>query len=270
MALTVAAITDLHFGPRASFQGKLRKLSDQAPALTRAFVAEMNQRVHPDAVLVLGDLIEHQSEQADAQRYAACVQELSAVHAPVHHVVGNHDSIYLPDRELCTLLGRPQLHFATGLGPYRLLVLRTIERRDRDVSLEPEQMRWLQAELAASTRPCVVAMHHSAADQDLRGNRWFEQAPHLALIDCRRQLREIIGRAGHVALVINGHLHWNHIDVYDQVPYVTVQSLTENLDDDEPGTPARAWAIVTLDGYSVQVSIEGACPVRFAHHRRQA
>ena len=53
-----AAVTDLHFGRSAPFMGVDRKLSGHAPALTAAFVADMNRRVRPDFVVVLGDVVE--------------------------------------------------------------------------------------------------------------------------------------------------------------------------------------------------------------------
>ena len=37
-----ALISDVHFGPLAYFQGKLRKLTHQAEALSAAFVDRMN------------------------------------------------------------------------------------------------------------------------------------------------------------------------------------------------------------------------------------
>ena len=56
-----AAITDLHFGKASPYRGVDRKLTGHAPALTAAFVDEMNRRVRPDFVIVLGDVIEDDS-----------------------------------------------------------------------------------------------------------------------------------------------------------------------------------------------------------------
>jgi len=67
-------------------------------------------------------------------------------------------------------------------------------------------------------------------------------------------------------MVINGHLHWNHVDVHDGIPYVTVQSLIENLDDDGPGRPAEASAVVRVRDRSILVEVDGAAPTRYEHH----
>ena len=61
--------SDLHFGKEAGFDGKLRKLTTEAPRLTRAFVDRMNDVVHPDLVFNLGDDIEDESREADLARY---------------------------------------------------------------------------------------------------------------------------------------------------------------------------------------------------------
>ncbi len=83
------------------------------------------------------------------------------------------------------------------------------------------QLAWLAADLAAHPGPTIVLMHHSAADQDLTGNRWFEGLPHICLVRERRKIRRRCSeRHGDVrAVAFNGHLHWNHVDVIAGIPY---------------------------------------------------
>lgn len=267
MALTFAALTDVHFGPRVLFRGKLRKLSDQAPELTRQVVRRLNESTHPDLVLVLGDLIEDESPEADRRRYAECLDALAGLKAPVRFVAGNHDTINLSDPHVAQAWGRTApLHYSFDFGGYHFAILRTVERKDVDVALPEEQLAWLATDLAATNLETIVAMHHSAADQHLEGNPWFEQAPHLALAKNRPAIRRIIADSRKVRLVINGHLHWNHVDVHDGIPYVTVQSLVENVDDDAPGRAAAAVALVRLDERVLRVTVDGAAPTRYEHH----
>lgn len=70
--LTLGIITDVHFGPEARWNGKLRKLTHLAGPLTRDFVRQMNDEVKPDLVVNLGDDIEDESREADLQRYGEC------------------------------------------------------------------------------------------------------------------------------------------------------------------------------------------------------
>ena len=66
-----------------------------------------------------------------------------------------------------------------------------------------------------------------------------------------------------VRAVFNGHLHWNHLDVIDGIPYVTLQSLIENVDEDAPGRAAAAHAVVRLSPGRIVVEVEGAERARY-------
>ncbi len=144
-------------------------------------------------------------------------------------------------------------------------MLYTHERQDVDVTIDHEQLRWLEADLGQTSSPTVVFMHHSAADQDLKLNRWFSSAEHLGLLppDQRRQLRSLFCQDRRVLAVFNGHLHWNHLDVIDQIPYVTLQSLTENIWEDEPGQAAESYALVRLWPHRLLVEVAGLQPASY-------
>jgi len=88
----------------------------------------------------------------------------------------------------------------------------------------------------------------------------------------RKDLRGILekhaeAKPGSVLGVFNGHLHWNHLDVIRGIPYVTVQSLIENLDEDAPGRPAAAFALVKVTRSRVLVDIRGVEPARYQFDR---
>jgi len=66
-----------------------------------------------------------------------------------------------------------------------------------------------------------------------------------------------------VRAVFNGHLHWNHLDLIAGIPYVTIQSPIENLDDDAPGRPAATHAVVRLGPRRLLVHVRGNDPARY-------
>jgi 3',5'-cyclic AMP phosphodiesterase CpdA len=270
--LTFALISDLHFGPEAHFGGKLRKLTARAGELTRAFVTKMNEVARPDLVVNLGDDIEDEGPEADRARYAECQAILRGAEAELVNVAGNHDTIHLSSNDLHALWGAPPspvLYRSFDRAEQHFIVLHTRERKDLDVSLGPEQLAWLAADLQAHPGPVIVLMHHSAADQDLHGNRWFEGSPHICLVRERRELRRLLEAHGDVRAVFNGHLHWNHLNLIAGIPYVTVQSLIENLDDDAPGRPAAAHALVRVSKKRLVVEIEGAERCRYQFDRKR-
>lgn len=275
--LTLALVTDLHFGPEAHFGGKLRKLTAHAGDLARAFVDRMNREVKPDLVVNLGDDIEDESPEADRARYAECQSILRGADAELVNVAGNHDTINLAPAELLGSWGRSgvgghdggeELYSSFDRGGFHFVVLHTRERKDHDVSVGEAQLAWLESDLAVHPGPTVVLMHHSAADQDLRGSRWFEGRPHACLVRERRKIRALLEGHGAVRAVFNGHLHWNHLDVIAGLPYVTIQSLIENLDEDAPGRAAAAHAVVRLSERRVVVEVEGVERARYQFDRR--
>jgi len=275
MDLTVALVTDLHFGPPALYKGKLRKLTARAPELLAAFVERMNREVRPDVVVNLGDDLEDENEDADAVRYADVMRILSGLDAPVLHVAGNHDVVHLSADDLLRAWAPSgagdresgRLYYSRDLRGHHLVVLHTIEEKDRIIRIDDEQLAWLEADLASSSTPTLVFMHHSAADQHLVGNRWFEGRPHICLVRERKALRGMLERSRRVLGVFNGHLHWNHVDWAGGLPYVTLQSLIENLDEDAPGRPAAAHAIVRILPHRVVVEVEGAERARYQVER---
>lgn len=278
MDTVIGVVTDLHFGPEARFDGKLRKLSHRAGALLEAFVERMNREVRPSLVVNLGDDIEDESLEADRARYGEAMQILAGLEAPVLHVAGNHDTVHLGRRDMldawgasdpakrATTLhadGEPRLYGSFEHGGLHVVVLHTQERKDLDVRIDDEQLAWLAADLEQACQPTVVFMHHAAADMVLVGNRWFERAAHICLVQERRALRSLLERSGKVLAVVNGHLHWNHFALHGGLPYLTLQSLIENLDDDAPGRPAAAHAVLRFGPRRLLVEVEGEERARF-------
>lgn len=264
--LTIGLVADIHFGNNTRFDGKLRKLSAQAPSLLERFVRHMQEEVQPDFVVNLGDVIEDEASDVDAERYGAALEQLRRCPGQLYNVAGNHDTIHLDAATLRRWWGWPPagpLYYGFDCGGLHFIVLQTIEKKDTDISIDSAQLEWLTAELDRTRRPTVVFMHHPAADQDLRDNRWFSRTEHIALLADRKRFRALLRDRGKVVAVFNGHLHWNHLYVADRIPYVTLQSLVENVDDDAPGRAAGSYAVVRLSARTLQVQVAGIEPARY-------
>ncbi len=266
--VVLGLVSDLHFGPEARFEGKLRKMTHRAAELTRDFVRRMNEEVRPQLVVNLGDDIEDESRDADLARYAECQAILRQARAPVVNVAGNHDLVHLSREDLNRIWGRTgPLYYSFDHGGWHFVVLHTIERTDVDVRVPEPQVAWLRADLASGDAPTVVFMHHSASEQHLEDSRWWPGRSHIALVRERAELRRAFEESGRVRAVFNGHVHWNHLDVIAGIPYVTIQSLIENLDDDAPGRVAAAHAVVRLADRRITVRVNGNDPARYQFER---
>lgn len=259
-----ALITDVHFGPRGYHEGKLRKLTERASELTSRFVERMNRDERPELVVNLGDVIEDESRDRDLANYGEFVRIMGGLDARVAHVAGNHDQVNLSADDLRTLWGHSgELHYSFDFGGIHFVVLRTHEIKDTAVHLPAAQIEFARADLAATTLPSIVLMHHPVSEQRVDGNRWFERAPHLCRVVERGALRRVLEASGRVIAVFNGHVHWNHLDVISGIPYVTLQSLIENLDEDAPGRPASAAAVCDIDERRLVVHVQGAETARY-------
>jgi 3',5'-cyclic-AMP phosphodiesterase len=224
----------------------------------------MNDEVRPDFIVNLGDEIEDESREGDLARYGECQSILRSARAPIVNVAGNHDLIHLNRDDLNRFWQRSgPLYYSFDRGGWHFAVLHTIERQDADIRVPEPQLEWLRADLAAGDAPSVVFMHHSASDQCVEDSRWWPGREHLALVKDRAHLRRILVESGRVRAVFNGHLHWNHLDVIGGIPYVTIQSLIENLDEDAPGRPAASHAVVRLGERRIVVRVHGNDPARY-------
>ncbi|MBN1612717.1 MAG: metallophosphoesterase [Polyangiaceae bacterium] len=266
--MRVALITDVHFGPRAWHAGKLRKLSDLAPPLLREFVRRMNEVDQPELVLNLGDVLEDENVASDRTAYEMFLDVMSGLRAPVLHVAGNHESVNLDDDTLRSLWRHEgPLYYSRDIGGVHFTVLRSLHWRAHEVRLPTEQLGWLAQDLGEARLPCVVLIHHPLAPMDLEGNHWFAKTPEICFVAERAEARGIIERSGKVIAVLNGHVHWNHLAVVAGIPYVTFQSLTENVDDDAPGRPARTYAVVDIEAHRLAIRVEGEQPARYEFPR---
>lgn len=235
-----------------------------ADELTCRFVKHMNETAKPDLVVNLGDVIEDETRELDLERYGRFVEILRGLSAPVVHVAGNHDTINLSEADLLSLWGRTgELHYSFDFGGHHFLVLHTHELTGKAIHLPEAQIAFAAEDLSRTELPTLVLMHHPASDQLLEGNRWFEKYPHLCRVVERKKLRAVLESSRKVRAVFNGHVHWNHFDALNGIPYFTLQSLIENVDEDAPGRPAAAYTVCDVAERRLSVNVYGEHPAHY-------
>lgn len=260
-----AILTDIHLGPEEYFKGVLRKINKDAKVFLDDFVKEMNNDTKPEFVIILGDLVEDDNEVNDKDNINYIVELLKKLECPVYYVAGNHDLKNISEDELAELFHQKSLYYSFDKNNFHFIVLFSKILEDRTIRITDEQKDWLQKDLGKTNKKCIVFVHHGLADQDLTGNPWFEGKPEKCLIVNRREIRNILSTSKKVISVFNSHLHWDKQDIHDNIPYFTIQSLTENEDD--RGLASEAYAVVNIIEDNISVEIKGNYPKKFLHQK---
>jgi Icc protein len=203
-------LSDLHVG--ANEDG-----FDPLPHLEAVIGAVRGLPNRPDAVLVSGDL----TDDGSADSYRVARELLARLETPLHVLPGNHD-----DRgRLRAAFGLPgaddePVRYAVDVGELRLVVFDSNVPGQDPGRYEPEQLRWLDAELAAEPeRPTLLALHHPPLATGIR--EWDEinlepgQHPLLA---------EVVARHPQLRVIVGGHLHRVAASALAGVPVLAVPS----------------------------------------------
>jgi Icc protein len=172
----LAQLSDPHIRVGPTDQGS-------AAALRRAVDTLMTLDPLPDAVLVTGDL----ADGATAAEYERVRELLAPLPMPVHVLPGNHDALDWDGP------------YTADCGELRLVACdTTIAGRD-DGHLD---LDWLEAQLAQSAAPTIVAMHHPPLLTGIGGLDAIGLPEHE-----RVALEALLARSPHVRRVVAGHVH---------------------------------------------------------------
>jgi len=241
--MKIALINDVHIGPESPYKGRIRKLSRFSEAELGRVLAEIKARPDIDAVIQLGDLIQWESPEVNVAGYKKGLDLFKALPQPVYHLMGNHEQRYLSEADLLAWTGRDQLYYRFELPEYSGLALYSRHQSDLAPQIDQDQLTWLRQELSRAQKPVLVFVHHPLDDQSMQGNPWFETIPEEALLENRAEVRAILENSGKVRAVFQAHVHWRHLTIYNGIPYITLQSLVEDIGTEEAPEPARSWAI---------------------------
>lgn len=162
------------------------------------------ESVRPDFVLSLGDLCRPIAQNS------AVLRRLGAAGAPVHHLVGNHDTDHCPLRETLDFLGMERDFYSFTVDGVRFLMLNAGGRKPP--FLPEAQLDWLRQEMEDPALRYVVCSHHSLAND-------FAQRG----VANRKAVRALL-ETRHTLLCLNGHDHGDACRVIHGIPFFTVNA----------------------------------------------
>lgn len=205
-------ISDLHI---AAEEGRRQHGADTAAILRQAI--PMMNALQPDFIVASGDLISDESEES----YRRLQALLQPVEAPIHFLVGNHD-----DRAAFRRVFRA--HEAPTADPvcetfdrgrFRFLLLDSVLPGKEEGYLGPEQLRWLQTELAAyPSVPTWIFLHHQPLPIYIR---WLD----VLGLQNQEEFLSVLARHPQVETVCYGHVHQVRRFRYRGVLFLSVPAL---------------------------------------------
>lgn len=242
--MKIAQISDLHITANGATFG----VAPMAENLAKV-VAHINIR-QPDLVLITGD-IANNAELAETARAAAILAKLEA---PFYLTPGNHDdraalktafpNAAIPAAEAA------HLSYGVDAGPLRIIALDSSDPDAPNGRICTARAHWLEAELARSSTPTLIFMHHPPMKC---GVEETDKPP----LEGAARLGKIIARHPQIQRILCGHIHLMAQATWHGCHVCTAPSLGMRLswtqDHLAPSRfltapPAYLWHMVNEDG----------------------
>lgn len=206
----------------------------------------------------------YQSYLNDMNKYVENKFEASkieSIYKSIPSQLGNHDLRSMSSRkEVEKIMGYEHSTFSFDIEGLHIVVLGTFVNNEMGTAeggiyktqfLSDEDLKWLENDLNSNDLPCIVCVHFGVAEDNMKGNWWFESCPETALLGNRAELKKILKQDKNLMAVFSGHQHWTKKIVEDGIDYYVLGSMTENINND--GVPDGVYFIVEFDGKKLDV-----------------
>jgi calcineurin-like phosphoesterase family protein len=257
--------SDLHYAPeRPVNNGSIieRKLTDEALPLLNNLIKSINEDIKPDVVFNLGDIVEDfNNKEDDIVNLNFIWNKLKEIKVPFYSLAGNHDLRSMDCREdVERIMGYKHSTFSVDLNGYHFVLLGLDVKSDlsreyggilKTQFLSDEDLEWLRQDLKANSLPCVILSHFGIAEDNMKGNWWFEKNPDHALLGNRKELKEILSQDKNLIAVFSGHQHWTKFHIEKNINYYVIGSMTENINDD--GIPDGVYFEIELKNKDISI-----------------
>ena len=266
--MKILIFSDLHYAPERPINNgsKIeRKLIEYAEPILDKLTNKINNEIKPDLVLNLGDLVEDFNDHdKDIENLKYIWGKFQRINPTFYSCIGNHDLRSMTSRkEVEKIMGYPHSTFSFDKDGLHVVILGTYVNNEMGTAeggifktqfISEEDMNWLREDLDKNQLPCIVCVHFGVAEDDMKGNWWFESCPETALLGNRKELKQILKNDNNVLAVFSGHQHWTKTIIEDKMKYFVVGSMTENINND--GIPDGVYFVIDFDGKDIKVSEE--------------
>ena len=257
--------SDLHYAPEPPVNNgsKIeRKLTDLSLPVLSKLIYEINNTIKPDLVINLGDSIEDfNDKEKDIENLHFICKKYAEIKPDFVSCIGNHDLRSMDNRtEVEEIFGYNHSTFSFDKNGLHIVILGTYINNNlgneeggiyKTQFISNEDLAWLENDLSKTTLPSIICVHFGVAEDVMKNNWWFESVPNAALLGNRKELKQIIKKHKQVLAVFSGHQHWTKTIIEDKIPYHTLGSLTENINND--GIPDGVCFVATFNGKTINV-----------------
>ncbi len=261
----IVIFSDLHYAPeRPVNNGSIidRKLTDYALPLLDNLIGKINKKIKPDAVFNLGDLVEDfNDKQQDLVNLKFIWNKLKAIKHPFYSLAGNHDLRSMDNREeVENIMGYNHSTFSVNINGYHFVLLGLDVKPElgrayggifKTQFVSDKDLKWLKEDLKNNHLPVIMLSHFGIAEDDMKGNWWFEKNPDHALLGNRKELKEILSKDKNLIAVFSGHQHWTKFHIENNINYYVIGSMTENINDD--GIPDGVYFEIELKDNNISI-----------------
>lgn len=249
--MRIVLMGDLHYAYRLKTRsGRLMALKEHVfMRLIQHFM-----RVTGDFYISIGDLTNEGTRDELEQMYSW----LSHLEERFIHVLGNHDTLTLPKKELMSIMtrspmsGSPERVIETELA--RIIILDTTKERswyDWGGTLTAVSLDWLE-EMVHTTerrRAVFVFAHHPVYQTTARSNKRMQA------IDPALSLRNILGKRPGLNVFFSGHNHVHSIVREDAWYHVQTAAVLDTL----------TYRLIEWDGLHFSIKLVPAGPASLFH-----
>ena len=222
-------VTDLHYAAlkrmgRRHYGDSVRKLDE---------AIELFNARKPDFAIELGDLKDNSNGHDETiKRLEEIEKAFAGFKGPRYHVVGNHDCDCITPEEFLSrtpsggrTMDKGWYSFVCGGVSFVVLdgcFTSDMKHYDRsnpwtDANIPPEQLAWLEGELASSGRHAVVFVHQRLDPASEKHH----------LIKNAKAVRKVLEASGKVRAVVTGHQHGGGHSKVNGIPYYTLRAMVE-------------------------------------------
>lgn len=266
--MKIVVFSDLHYAPEKPVNNGSRierKLIEYAEPMLESITDKINNEIKPDVAIYLGDFVEDFNDHdMDIKNLKYIWEKFKNIKVPLYACIGNHDLRTMSRREeVEEILGYEHSTFSVDINGLHIVMLGTYVNNEmgneeggifKTQFISDDDLEWFKNDLAQNKMPCIVFVHFGVAEDKMLGNWWFESCPETALLGNRKELKEIMKNYNNILAVFSAHQHWTKTIVEDGMPYYTVGSMTENINDD--GIPDGVYFIVDVEDGNVNVREE--------------